>query len=62
MEIGLENLYVDIGALRVNAYAVESFNDDIFQGRTGDGKPGKSWNLRILFSTPGKSWNLIVGP
>ena len=33
-----------------------------FRVRTGDGKPGKSWNLRILFSTPGKSWNLIVGP
>ena len=30
--------------------------------RTGLGKPGKSWNLRILFSRPGKSWNLIVGP
>ena len=33
-----------------------------FRVRTGHGKPGKSWNLRILFSTPGKSWNLIVGP
>jgi len=30
--------------------------------RTGHGKPGKSWNLRISFSRPGKSWNLIVGP
>ena len=29
---------------------------------TGHGKPGKSWNLRILFSRPGMSWNLIVGP
>ena len=25
-------------------------------------KPGKSWNLRILFSRPGNSWNLIVSP
>ena len=31
-----------------------------FRVRTGHGKPGKSWNLRILFSWPGK--NLIVGP
>ena len=30
--------------------------------RTGHGKPGKSWNLRISFSRPGKSWHLIVGP
>ena len=27
--------------------------------RTGHGKPGKSWNLRISFSRPGKSWNSI---
>ena len=27
----------------------------------GHGKPGKSWNLRILFSRPGKSWNFMVG-
>ena len=33
-----------------------------FRLRTGQGKPGKSWNLRILFSRPGKSWNLIVSP
>ena len=25
--------------------------------RTGHGKPGKTWNLRISFSRPGKSWN-----
>ena len=30
--------------------------------RTGHGKPGKSWNLRISFFRPGKSSNLIVGP
>ena len=30
--------------------------------RTGHGKPGKSWNLRISFSRPGNSWNFIVGP
>ena len=30
--------------------------------RTGHGKPGNSWNLRISFSRPGKSWNLIVSP
>ena len=30
--------------------------------RMGLGKPGKSWNLRILFSRPGNSWNLIVSP
>ena len=29
--------------------------------RTGHGKPGKSWNLRISFSGPGKSWNFMVG-
>ena len=29
--------------------------------RTGHGKPGKSWNLVILFSRPGKSWNLGLG-
>ena len=29
---------------------------------TGNGKPGKSWNVRILFSRPGKAWNLIFGP
>ena len=28
----------------------------------GLGKPGKSWNLRILFSRGGKSWDLIVSP
>ena len=26
--------------------------------KTGHGKPGKSWNLRILFSRPGKSWKI----
>ena len=30
--------------------------------RTGHGKPGKSWNLRISFSRPGNSWGLIFGP
>ena len=30
--------------------------------RTGHGKPGMSWNLRVSFSRPGKSWNLIFGP
>ena len=30
--------------------------------RTGHGKPGKSWNLRISFARPCKTWNLIVGP
>ena len=34
----------------------------IHRVRTGHGKPGKSWNLRISFSRPGKSWNLIAGP
>ena len=33
-----------------------------YRVRTGHGKPGKSWNLRISFSRPWKSWNLIVGP
>ena len=33
-----------------------------FRVRTGHGKPGKSWNLRISFSMPGKSWNLVFGP
>ena len=32
------------------------------RARTGHGKPGKSWNLRISFSRLGKSWNLIVWP
>ena len=31
-----------------------------FRVRTGHGKPGKSWNLRISFSRPGKSWNFMV--
>lgn len=26
----------------------------------GHGKPGKPWNLRILFSRPGKSWKLVI--
>ena len=26
--------------------------------RTGHGKPGKSWNLRISFCRPGKSWRI----
>ena len=31
------------------------------QRRTGNGKPWKSWNLRISFPKPGNSWNLIIG-
>ena len=27
--------------------------------RTRYEKPGKAWNLKMLFSRPGKSWNLI---
>ena len=29
--------------------------------RTGNGKPGKSLNFTMSFSTPGNSWNLSVG-
>ena len=35
---------------------------NLTRARTGHGKPGNSWNLRISFSRPGKSWNLIVSP
>ena len=28
--------------------------------RTGHGKPGKSWDLSISFSSPGKSWKIKV--
>ena len=30
------------------------------QCRTGNGKSGKSWNLRISFPRPGKSWKIKV--
>ena len=39
-----------------------SIKSRCYRVRTGHGKPGKPWNLRILFSRPGKSWNFIVGP
>ena len=38
------------------------FREDVTGFRTGHGKPGKSWNLRISFSRPGRSWNLVIGP
>lgn len=30
------------------------------QCRTGNGKSGKSWNLKISFPRPGKSWKFKV--
>ena len=30
--------------------------------RTGPGKPGKSWNFIIAFSSTGKSWKKATGP
>ena len=30
------------------------------QCRTGNGKSGKSWNLRISFPRPGKPWKIKV--
>ena len=38
------------------------FPYSFYRVRTDHGKPGKSLNLRILFSRPGKSWNSIYGP
>ena len=30
--------------------------------RTGPGKPGKSWNVVVVFSWTGKCWKKATGP
>ena len=56
------NISVHITAM-LNSKIVEELGHakGVGRVRTGQGKPGKSWNLRISFISPGiKSWNLIV--